>query len=82
MLRNVLNGKLLCPTGLPPIPGTEELGWPATSLALEAIMRFPWAAGRHPCLDAAVVTGGALMRWLPEVFRPRANIGLLLLEVR
>ena len=49
------------PGCLPPLPDTDGLGWPAGSLTLEAIMRFPWSAGRHPCLDAAITTGHALI---------------------
>src|SRR5882724_4866901 len=41
---------------LPPLPGCEALGWPATEVTLEALMRFPWSGGRHPCLDALVLT--------------------------
>jgi hypothetical protein len=30
-------------------------------VALEAIVRFPWSGGRHPCLDAFVETGSCLI---------------------
>lgn len=49
------------PNELPPLPGTHDLHWPACSLTLEAIMRFPWSAGRHPCLDVSIVTGAGLI---------------------
>jgi hypothetical protein len=49
------------PQILPPLPGTESLGWPADTLGLEAFVRFPWSGGRHPCLDVLISTGGALI---------------------
>lgn len=44
------------PRDLPPIPGVESCGWPATVVALERCVRFPWSGGRHPWLDAFVET--------------------------
>lgn len=63
------------PEALPPLPGKEDLGWPATRVGLEAIVRFPWSGGRHPCLDVLIETGAALIgieskRYEP--FRPKA----------
>ncbi len=49
------------PQLLPALPGTGAAGWPASFLALEAIVRFPWAGGRHPCLDVLLATGAALI---------------------
>ncbi|MFL9823423.1 hypothetical protein [Rhodoplanes sp. SY1] len=46
---------------LPPLPGTERDGWPATAGELEQIVRFPWRGGRHPCLDVLLRTTGALI---------------------
>jgi hypothetical protein len=46
---------------LPALPGTDALGWPARSVRLEAILRFPWPGGRHPCLDALIETDDALI---------------------
>src|SRR5947209_2825083 len=46
---------------LPPLPGCPKLGWPACDLGLEAIVRFPWSGGKHPCLDALVETRDALI---------------------
>jgi hypothetical protein len=46
---------------LPPLPGTEDRQWPALSLDLERIVRFPWSGGRHPCLDALIATRDALI---------------------
>lgn len=36
--------------------GTESFGWPAESVRIEYCARFPWSGGRHPWLDAFVVT--------------------------
>jgi hypothetical protein len=44
------------PQLLPPLPGTEQAGWPAMRVEVEYCARFPWAGGRHPWLDAIVVT--------------------------
>jgi len=49
------------PAELQPPPGGEAWGWPASSVRLEAILRFPWKGGRHPCLDALVETPAALI---------------------
>lgn len=62
------------PAELPPLPGTEALGWPAAKVTLEALVRFPWSGGRHPCLDVLVETGPGLIgieskRYEP--FRPK-----------
>ena len=40
------------PGELPPLPGCEDAEWPATSLALEKEVRFPWKSRwGHPVLD-------------------------------
>ena len=44
------------PGELKPPPGGEAWGWPASSVCLEATLRFPWPGGRHPCLDALIET--------------------------
>jgi len=67
------------PSILPPLPGTAEFGWPATSVGLEAIVKFPWSGGRHPCLDVLVTTRAALIgieskRYEP--FRPKSKTEL------
>jgi hypothetical protein len=49
------------PALLPPIPGTGMASWPAVKVTPEAIVRFPWRGGRHPCLDALVETSDALI---------------------
>lgn len=49
------------PGELPPLPGCEDAEWPATSLYVEKQVRFPWSGGRHPWLDALVVTPSTLI---------------------
>lgn len=49
------------PEALPPLPGTQPMGWPAETLGLEAIVRFPWSGGRHPCLDVLLATKSAVI---------------------
>lgn len=49
------------PELLPPLPGTEAYDWPARALSLEAVVRFPWAGGRHPHLDVLITTASALI---------------------
>lgn len=62
------------PELLPPLPGTEDCGWPALSVRPEATLRFPWRGGRHPWLDVVAETATAIIgveskRYEP--FRPR-----------
>lgn len=62
------------PTILPPLPRAADCGWPAQSVTPEAIVRFPWSGGRHPCLDVLIVTKAAIIgveskRYEP--FRPK-----------
>lgn len=64
------------PALLPALPGTTDAGWPATAVALEAIVRFPWRGGRHPCLDALVDTGTALIGVESKRFEPFRGKGL------
>jgi hypothetical protein len=58
------------PALLPPLPGTLDFGWPAQSVGLEAIVRFPWSGGRHPCLDVLIVTGDTLIGVESKRFEP------------
>lgn len=62
----------------PPLPRLEDLGWPALRIFLEAEVQFPWAGGRHPCLDLVVETRTAIIgieskRYEP--FRSKATGG-------
>jgi hypothetical protein len=55
---------------LPPLPGTEDCGWPAYKVGLEKVVRFPWSGGHHPCLDALIETGTALIGVESKRFEP------------
>lgn len=44
------------PETLPPLPGTEAVGWPARYVWLERSIRFPWSGGRHPWSDVLIAT--------------------------
>jgi hypothetical protein len=59
-------------TKLPPLPGCGDLGAPANdeALNLEVLLRFPWAGGRHPCLDAVIETETALIGIESKRFEP------------
>jgi hypothetical protein len=46
---------------LPPLPGTADLAWPARTVELERIVRFPWTGGSHPCLDVLIETECAVI---------------------
>ena len=58
------------PDDLPPLPGCERERWPATSVALEQRVRFPWSGGRHPVLDVLVTTPSALIGIESKRFEP------------
>jgi hypothetical protein len=64
------------PGALPALPGTLDCGWPAESVEPEAVVRFPWRGGRHPCLDVLVVTGDALVGVESKRFEPFRNISV------
>jgi hypothetical protein len=49
------------PADLPEFRLGRDMGWPATSVRLEAVVRFPWAGGRHPCLDVLIQSPTALI---------------------
>jgi hypothetical protein len=76
---NAFGFYLLRPETLPALPGTEDLGWPASALTLEGVVRFPWSGGRHPCLDVLIETQTALIgieskRYEP--FRSKGDVAL------
>ena len=58
---------------LPLLPGCEHESWPALSLTLEAVIRFPWSGGRHPVLDCLVTTMSALIGIECKRFEPYRN---------
>ena len=55
---------------LPSLPNCPDAGWPASSLAIEATVRFPWSGGRHPVLDCLVTTPSALIGIESKRFEP------------
>jgi hypothetical protein len=57
------------PTDLPPLPGTEAMGTPER-VEVEYCARFPWSGGRHPWLDAAVITPTHLIGIESKRFEP------------
>lgn len=58
------------PGTLPPFPDLHDLDWPALSVDIERQMRFPWAGGRHPWLDAAVETAKCIIGVESKRFEP------------
>ena len=59
LVANAFGWFLQQPRKLPPLPGVP-MGLPET-VEVEAEMRFPWAGGRHPWLDAAITTATTLV---------------------
>lgn len=64
------------PERLPPLPSFAQRSWPASKVTPEAVLRFPWRGGRHPCLDLAILTADSLIgveskRYEP--FRPKPH---------
>lgn len=57
------------PQLLPPFPGVNA-GSPAQEVDVEYCARFPWKGGRHPWLDAAVVTSSNLIGIESKRFEP------------
>ena len=57
------------PADLPRLPGTETMGVPER-VEVEYCARFPWAGGRHPWLDAAVITPDYLIGIESKRFEP------------
>lgn len=63
---------------LPPFPNLNAT-YPPASVDVEACVRFPWSGGRHPWLDALVITSADLIgveskRYEP--FRDRKKVDL------
>ena len=59
---------------LPPLPGIVG-AWPPRSLSLEGIARFPWAGGRHPCLDVLIDTRDTIVGIESKRFEPFRSKG-------
>lgn len=55
---------------LPKLPGLFDLDWPARAVTIERQMRFPWAGGRHPWLDASIETERHLIGIESKRFEP------------
>ena len=58
------------PDDLPPLPGCEDVEWPASLLHIEKEVRFPWRGGRHPWLDALLVTPTVVIGVESKRFEP------------
>ena len=58
------------PNILPPLPTCDGAEWPASLLYIEKEVRFPWKGGKHPWLDALVVTPSALIGVEAKRFEP------------
>lgn len=75
---NAFGPFLARPADLQP-PTGAAWGWPASSVRLEATLRFPWKGGRHPCLDALIETPVAVIgveskRYEPFRAKPTAAL--------
>lgn len=57
------------PAQCPSLPGTARAG-PAESVEVEYCARFPWSAGRHPWLDAVILTSTYLIGIESKRFEP------------
>jgi hypothetical protein len=76
LVANAFGFFLTNPASLPALPLTLDCGWPAASIALEQIVRFPWRGGRHPCLDVLIGTSTALIGIESKRYEPfRSSVG-------
>jgi hypothetical protein len=57
------------PMDLPPLPGTAAMGTPER-VEVEYCARLPWSGGRHPWLDAVVITPTHLIGVESKRFEP------------
>ncbi len=57
------------PMDLPPLPGTAAMGTPER-VEVEYCARLPWSGGRHPWLDAVVITPTHLIGIESKRFEP------------
>ena len=71
---NALGWFIERPTDLLPFPPLTGIDWPATHVAIERQMRFPWRGGRHPWLDAAVETEAHLIHCRPDGTAPTTAV--------
>src|SRR5438105_9022195 len=63
------------PKKMPALPVTESMGWPAHRITPEAVVRFPWAGGRHPCLDVLIEVDDALIGVESKRYEPYRSKG-------
>lgn len=67
------------PADLPALTDAIDCGWPVEQLTPEAVVRFPWTGGRHPCLDLLIETRTALIgvelkRYEPFRFKKKSEM--------
>lgn len=74
LVANAFGPFLADPERLPELPGAGSPA-PVRTVALEAIVRFPWAGGRHPCLDVLVETDDALVGIESKRYEPFRHKG-------
>jgi hypothetical protein len=79
LVANVFGLFLDRPADMPMPCEGRDWGWPPTTVRLEAVVRFPWSGGRHPCLDVLVGTPSAIVgieskRYEP--YRPKTPVVL------
>ena len=71
LVANTFGFFLNTPGRLPALPGCDTSGWPASSVALEKEVRFPWRARwGHPVLDVLMITASALIGIESKRFEP------------
>ena len=71
LVANTFGFFLNTPGRLPALPGCDTSGWPASSVALEKEVRFPWRAPwGHPVLDVLMTTASALIGIESKRFEP------------
>jgi hypothetical protein len=66
---NAFGGFIERPMDLPPLPGTGAMGTP-DRVEVEYCARLPWSGGRHPWLDAVVITPTHLIGVESKRFEP------------
>jgi hypothetical protein len=75
---NTFGAFLARPQEFPGLPGMPETST-TRSLKLETIVRFPWAGGRHPCLDVILMTSTFLIGVESKRYEPyrEKKLGLM-----
>ncbi len=70
---NAFGWFVLRPNQLPTLPGMDYIG-PPQKVEIEYCARFPWAGGRHPWLDAAIITKTHLVGIESKRFEPFRDV--------